>query len=170
MNQPSAAHYAGIERQCELPVGAHLVTRRTGYVHHGIYVGNGSVIHYAGLSRQFGAGPVEVVSVDDFRAGSELAVVRHARTAYTGMEVAQRALSRVGERRYRLLTNNCEHFCRWCLFGVGQSEQVAACVRNPAHGIAVIAMLVACAMAGKWQAARAACWSRARERSLRRAA
>jgi hypothetical protein len=27
----------------------------------------------------------------------------------------ERARSRLGESRYRLLTNNCEHFCSWAL-------------------------------------------------------
>jgi hypothetical protein len=33
--------------------------------------------------------------------------------------------SRLGENDYRLLTNNCEHFCNWCLSGVSLSAQVA---------------------------------------------
>jgi Lecithin retinol acyltransferase len=34
----------------EPPLACHLVTPRTLYNHHGIYVGNGRVIHYAGLA------------------------------------------------------------------------------------------------------------------------
>ncbi|EFL5564207.1 hydrolase, partial [Escherichia coli] len=30
-------------------LGAHLSSDRPGYTHHGIYVGNGKVIHYSGL-------------------------------------------------------------------------------------------------------------------------
>ena len=30
----------------EPPLGAHLVTRRVGFTHHGIYAGDGKVIHY----------------------------------------------------------------------------------------------------------------------------
>jgi hypothetical protein len=30
----------------------------------------------------------------------------------------------VGEDRYRVLTNNCEHFCEWCLRGEARSYQV----------------------------------------------
>jgi Lecithin retinol acyltransferase len=36
----------------------------------------------------------------------------------------RRARSRIGEDDYRLLTNNCEHFCNWCLCGVSRSAQV----------------------------------------------
>lgn len=31
---------------------------------------------------------------------------------------------RLGEHRYRLLTNNCEHFCEWCVNGAHRSYQV----------------------------------------------
>jgi hypothetical protein len=41
-------------------------------------------------------------------------------------EVIARARSRVGEDCYRLLTNNCEHFCEWCLRGEHRSYQVEA--------------------------------------------
>ena len=43
----------------EPPMGAHLVTPRRRYCHHGIYVGDGKVVHYAGLSRSLRRGPVE---------------------------------------------------------------------------------------------------------------
>ncbi|WP_175845037.1 lecithin retinol acyltransferase family protein [Burkholderia arboris] len=153
MNHPTAAHANDAMPDGELPVGAHLVTRRPGYVHHGIYVGNGNVIHYAGLSRRLNGGPVEIVSIDGFRAGFGLAIIRHSRALYDGAEAARRAASRLGECRYRLLTNNCEHFCLWCLFGVGKSEQVASCLRNPVHSMAVVVMLIACMLAGRLHAA-----------------
>jgi Lecithin retinol acyltransferase len=38
--------------------------------------------------------------------------------------VVVRARSRLGEDRYRLTTNNCEHFCHWCLTGEPRSAQV----------------------------------------------
>ncbi|KVG52139.1 hydrolase [Burkholderia ubonensis] len=137
----------------DLPVGAHLMTRRPGYAHHGIYLGGGKVIHYAGLSRRLGGGPVEMVSVDCFAAGSGLAIMPHDCAPYSGPEVARRAASRLGECHYRLLTNNCEHFCLWCLFGVARSEQVEACLRNPARAAAVVVMLVLCRFTGKRHAA-----------------
>jgi hypothetical protein len=35
---------------CEPPLGAHMITPRHGYRHHGIYVGGGSVVQYGGRS------------------------------------------------------------------------------------------------------------------------
>ena len=40
-------------------------------------------------------------------------------------EAVARALSRVGEHRYSLLGNNCEHFASWCATGAAVSRQVA---------------------------------------------
>jgi hypothetical protein len=35
-----------------------------------------------------------------------------------------RARSRLGEARYRALSNNCEHLCEWCIYGEHRSRQV----------------------------------------------
>lgn len=43
---------------------------------------------------------------------------------YSAQETVERALSRVGEDRYDLLFNNCEHFAIWCKTGVSESYQV----------------------------------------------
>lgn len=33
-------------------------------------------------------------------------------------------MSRIGEDRYHVLTNNCEHFCEWCVHAEQRSYQV----------------------------------------------
>lgn len=43
---------------------------------------------------------------------------------YSPEETVERALSRVGEDKYHLLLNNCEHFAIWCKTGVSESYQV----------------------------------------------
>ncbi|MFM0061478.1 lecithin retinol acyltransferase family protein [Paraburkholderia phytofirmans] len=149
MSHPDHVQDANVASEPDLPRGAHLATRRTGYIHHGIYIGDGKVIHYSGFSRRFSRGPVEIVSIDQFVAGFGFEVVSHPFAKYTGLDVVRRAASRLGERNYRLLTNNCEHFCLWCLFGQGRSEQVHACIRNPAHGMVVIVTLVACVLSSQ---------------------
>ena len=107
----------------EPPVASHLVTRRTGYNHHGIYVGNGRVVHYAGLSRGLWGGSVEEVSLETFAHGRGVRI-RHDPPRFDRSEVVKRARSRLGECSYRLLTNNCEHFCAWALRGESRSTQV----------------------------------------------
>ncbi|HTJ93066.1 MAG TPA: lecithin retinol acyltransferase family protein [Pararobbsia sp.] len=111
--------------------GAHLVTQRRGYEHHGVYAGNGRVVHYAGYADSAQRAPVEEVTLECFARGQAMWVRLHPFAAYTGDEAVVRARSRLGEDRYRLLTNNCEHFCVWCLFGEARSKQVEACLAHP---------------------------------------
>jgi hypothetical protein len=120
----SAEPHSASARQQELPLGAHLTTSRRGYTHHGVYVGGGRVVHYSGFSGAWQCGPVEEVSLSRFSAGRELRVVHHPKSVFSPEEIVRRARSRLGENDYRLLTNNCEHFCNWCLNGVSHSAQV----------------------------------------------
>jgi hypothetical protein len=53
-------------------------------VHHGFYVGNSLVVHYGGLVRGLRAGPIEVVSVEQFTQGSLLRVVSRVRRTSAG--------------------------------------------------------------------------------------
>ena len=107
-----------------LIIGAHVVTQRRWYTHHGIYAGNGKVIHYAGLSRSLRHAPVEVASCDEFAGGHAMWVKFTPDARYTGADAVRRAYQRLGENRYRLMTNNCEHFCAWCLYGESRSCQI----------------------------------------------
>jgi hypothetical protein len=113
---------SGLER--EPPLGAHLTTSRRGYTHHGVYIGHGRVVHYSGLSGFWQCGPVEEVPLSRFAVGHSVQIIDHDRSAYSPEEIVRRARSRIGEDDYRLLTNNCEHFCNWCLCGVSRSAQV----------------------------------------------
>ena len=115
----------------EPPLGSHLVTPRRGYLHHGIYVGARKIVHYAGLAHGLRRGPVEEVPFAHFARGQRVLVRSKAPSDFDVREVICRARSRVGEDRYRLLTNNCEHFCEWCLRGTARSFQVEAWLGSP---------------------------------------
>jgi hypothetical protein len=69
---------------------------------------------------------VEEVSLTDFAGGRGFWVQSDTAPRFEHREVIRRARSRVGEDCYRLLTNNCEHFCEWCLRGDHRSYQVEA--------------------------------------------
>lgn len=135
-------------RACTLPTGvepdegSHIVARHAAYDHHGIYVGNGRVVHYAGLCRSLHRGPVEETTIQCFASGHELAVMPNPMARYVGVDVVRRARSRLGENRYRLLSNNCEHFCNWCLYGQSRSEQVEACFAHPMLALRAVATLL----------------------------
>jgi hypothetical protein len=115
----------------EPPLGSHLVTARRGFTHHGIYVGHGNVVHYKSSVGGLARGPVEEVSFARFSLGRAFWIRAHASPRFSGPEVARRALSRVGEDRYRLLTNNCEHFCEWCVEDEQRSFQVERLLSLP---------------------------------------
>ena len=115
----------------EPPLGSHLVTPRRGYLHHGIYVGARKVVHYSGLAHGLRRGPVEEVPFARFACGHHVWVRSDAPSDFDVREIICRARSRVGEDRYRLLTNNCEHFCEWCLRGTARSFQVEAWLARP---------------------------------------
>lgn len=104
--------------------GSHLISPRCGYMHHGIYLGDGKVVHYAGLARGQFRGRIEEVSLAQFAYGRRVWRRSSDVPAFVPQAVIRRARSRVGENRYRILANNCEHFCEWCLRGESRSYQV----------------------------------------------
>ena len=123
----------------EPPLGSHIVTPRRGYLHHGIYVGGGTVVHYAGLAYGVRRGPVEEIPLARFACGRPIRVSSDASPKFDCREVICRARSRIGEDRYCLLSNNCEHFCEWCLRGDPRSYQVEAWLAH--RGRALRAMI-----------------------------
>ena len=121
---PTAAVSQSIRPGQYPALGAHLVISRRGYTHHGIYVGQGMVVHYAGLSRFLHSGPVEEVTLSRFSMGRAVRIIGYCESTYSPREIVQRARSRLGENRYHVLRNNCEHFCNWCISGRNRSTQV----------------------------------------------
>lgn len=109
----------------QLRAGDHLVTKRLGYTHHGIYLGRDKVIHYSGLANGLRAGPVEIISLDHFSQGKRTYVQSHENRVFCRKQTVKRARSRLSEDKYNLLTNNCEHFINWCIYGKARSEQVS---------------------------------------------
>lgn len=113
-----------LETGQEPTLGTHIVTPRRGYTHHGIYVGCGKVVQYARLTRGLRRGPVEEVVLTQFAQGCPIWVRLEESPRFDGDEVVHRPRSRIGEDYYHLLTNNCGHFCEWCVRGEHRSYQV----------------------------------------------
>jgi len=118
----------GVEPE-ELLVGTHLIAHRRGYTHHGIYLGDGRVVHYAGRIK-YPHGLIEEISLAEFSEGRAFRVEKLESGRFNGHEIVRRARSRLGESRYDLLRNNCEHFCNWCRLGENRSLQVE-CLTAP---------------------------------------
>jgi hypothetical protein len=130
-SRPPARPYRRL-RPLEAPFpGAHLITPWLGFAHHGIYVGEGRVIHYGALVYDLIRKPVEEVTLAQFAGGRPVFVVQHDELAFDAREIIERARSRLGENKYRLLSNNCEHFVEWCLYDVHRSFQVERALNFP---------------------------------------
>jgi len=104
--------------------GDHLISPRTGYSHHGLYLGNNQVIHYTGFSQGRHHGVIAITSLAEFCQGESFTVQTYPFRLYSHDESADRACSRLGEDWYDVLLNNCEHFVTWCVLGIHSSHQV----------------------------------------------
>lgn len=105
--------------------GDHLKVRRLGgiYTHHGIYVGGGQVIHYTGEPLRRREAEIKRASLEEFAKGGTVVQVPRPPNAFRSSTIVVRAESKLGEQKYRLLYNNCEHFATWCQTGQRRSEQ-----------------------------------------------
>lgn len=110
--------------------GDHLVSPRLGFGHHGLYLGQGRVMHYAGGASASSSGTgaadgIECVSLAEFAQGRGVMVVTHPHPRFSPDEAIHRAYRRQGEQRYHPAFNNCEHFVQWCIEGVSHSPQAS---------------------------------------------
>jgi hypothetical protein len=97
-------------------LGDHIYVNRMGYTHHGIDCDDGSVVHYDGER-------IVQTLIATFNGGNQWLVKRYGRCDSNDV-VIERAKSRLGESKYHLIFNNCEHFATWCKTGLHDSEQV----------------------------------------------
>ena len=90
------------------------------YQHYGIDCGEGTVIHYRKPSET-----IERTSLETFSRGNPIYVAKYSDGfSYIPDVVVARAESRLGEHKYNLLFNNCEHFASWCKTGISDSKQI----------------------------------------------
>ena len=107
-----------------MSTGDHLRVARRFYWHHGIDMGDGTVVHASG---EPGRGKLDAevrrTSVEDFLRGGVVEIF-NAAERWSVDEIAARAVAALGGRDYSLVFNNCEHFARWCESGARSSRQV----------------------------------------------
>ena len=110
----------------ELQPGDHIHVRRHGlfYSHHGIYVGDDKVIHYRGAGKKEKRDAiVRETSLGKFLGGGILR--RHDyKKRLLPSEIVKRTRDLLGEERYSIVFNNCEHFAAYCATGNKKSKQV----------------------------------------------
>lgn len=104
--------------------GDHIYSSRICYTHHGIYIGNGKVIHYSGFADDMKSGDICITTLKEFGNGNTVKVLERPFRVFNHRESVERAYSRLGEDLYSLIFNNCEHFVNWCIDGIHESKQV----------------------------------------------
>jgi hypothetical protein len=109
--------------------GDHIFVNRGAYTHHGIDVGDEQVIHYTGEPGSKSNASIVKTTLAEFSQGEEVQTVEYGKCLPVSRTV-ELAYSRLGEMKYHLVFNNCEHFARFCKTGDHESEQV----RNVAGG------------------------------------
>ncbi len=96
------------------------------YMHHGIDVGDGTVVHARpdDFRRPLAGGRVERTSLAEFAGGGTVLVTTEPSPTYSPGEIVARALAHVGREGYCPVVDNCEHFATWCATGERSSRQV----------------------------------------------
>jgi hypothetical protein len=110
--------------------GDHLKILRGLYAHHAIYIGYNCVIHYWGRKEDKSSSCVQISTLAEFVGNSglrALELVEYA-TCFPAEVVVARAREQVGATGWHALSNNCEHFARWCKTGEQRSLQADAVV------------------------------------------
>lgn len=109
-------HGQAVEGWSQLHKADHIYIDRGLYSHHGLYLGNGQVMHYG---EEHGRVCIHKVSFCEFAEGNVVRKLDQVQSPvrYSPDEVIARAYGRYQEEEYDLLFNNCENFVRWCRFG-----------------------------------------------------
>lgn len=107
--------------------GDHIYVRRLLYSHHGIYTGDGHVIHYSGEEKEKKDPLVRETHLEDFLKGGKLKRRDHKRRLPPS-ETLSRASKHLSDHGYSLAFNNCEHFATYCATGRKKSNQVRTAV------------------------------------------
>ena len=123
----------------DLNIGDHVYVRRKKllYSHHGIYSGEGTVIHFKGAVREKKDPVVIKTDLENFLNGGKLKRRNYKRRLPhdATLRIAEDHISKKG---YSLAFNNCEHFATYCATGKKRSAQV----RNVIGSIATITLAV----------------------------
>ena len=121
-----------VARGERLEVRRWLAGSAVAYWHHGIDMGDGTVVHARphDFRNPFGGGSVVQTSLAEFADGEDVRTTATPAAVFPPEEVARRAAAHVGRDGYCPVVANCEHFATWCATGERRSRQVEAVVRR----------------------------------------
>ena len=121
----------------DLNRGDHIYVRRLLYSHHGIYAGDGNVIHYSGEEKEKKDPLVRETGIEEFLKGGKLRR-RDYKKRLPPSETLSLASRHLSDHGYSLALNNCEHFATYCATGKKKSTQV----RKVVGGLVGIALAI----------------------------
>lgn len=112
--------------------GAHIRVSRGLYCHHGVYIGDGQVIHFTGRDEDsvldWSKPEVIETDMDYFLKDGVLEVKEYTdeelKDLYPVDHIVAYAKACLGDKGYNLVFNNCEHFANTCTLGRFRSKQV----------------------------------------------
>ena len=120
-----------------LEVEHRIVGSTVTYLHHGVDLGNGTIVHARphDFRNPFGGGRVVRTTLAEFGEGRGVRVRNEPAAAFSPDEIADRALAHVGRDGYDPVIDNCEHFATWCATGSRTSRQVDIVMGRVAAGV-----------------------------------
>jgi len=114
----------------KISAGDHLVAKKkiplpmfvTGFYHHAIYAGGGSILHFTGESPS--KATVRLTKLDEFLTNaSRVYIIRH-KWKFNTNTILRRGFSILGDGNYSLMNWNCEHYVNYCITGIKSCYQV----------------------------------------------
>lgn len=96
------------------------------YCHYGIYIGDNKVIHYSSTDGTMKSAEICIGYMDTHFPKDKYFVLDFDNVKFSAEDTIKRAQSRLGEKSYDLITNNCEHFAVWCKTDNAESYQIDA--------------------------------------------
>ncbi|HEY8768376.1 MAG TPA: lecithin retinol acyltransferase family protein [Dehalococcoidia bacterium] len=117
--------------------GDHIKFQRKGYTHHGIDLGDGTLIHYSGEpGKSKASAGIRRDKISKIAQGGPVSVRRYGNVPFTAAEIVARAESKLGIAGYNLAWNNCEHFATWCVTDRHSSRQANGAAAGAGVGTA----------------------------------
>ncbi len=128
----------------DLLPGDHIYVKRSSrfYKHHGIYMGDGKVIHVSGSVREKVSPEVRESDLSLFLKGKSPRRRKYEKRL-PASETIRTAKMLLKDGSYSMVLNNCEHFATYCATGKKKSMQVRKIVAGlgtVATGIAILVL------------------------------
>lgn len=93
------------------------------YSHHGIYMADGTVIHFTEPFKEESKSKILRTSLSAFARGRRVEVVEYEGFHFHRDITMYLAENSIGREDFGILRNNCEHLASWCKTGVMESRQ-----------------------------------------------